>query len=79
MLVGGRYAFNRGVDVSINWPGRIAVFPVMSAVFFALCGLEDFAAVLLYIGLALAWLATGMYIQFARRQLAQSAAPSSSP
>jgi len=79
MLVGGRYAINRGVEVSINWPGRIAVFPVMSAIFFALCGLEGFAEILLYIGLVLAWAATWLYIRSARAQLARTAAPSSSP
>ena len=79
MLVGGRYAVNRGVEVSINWPGRIAVFPVMSAVFFALCGLETFAEILLYLGLALSWAATWLYIQRARAELAGRPAPSSSP
>jgi cardiolipin synthase len=79
MLVGGRYAVNRGVEVSINWPGRLAVFPVMSAVFFALCGLEGFAEILLYIGLALSWAATWLYIQRARAELAGRPAPSSSP
>lgn len=76
MLFGGRYAFNRGVDVVINWPGRIAVGPVMSAIFFAMCGLKTFATVLLVIGLVLAWWATVLYIRHARRQLASRPAPS---
>ena len=75
MLVGGRYALNRGAEMMINWPGRIAVFPVMSAIFFALCGLETFAEILLYIGLVLAWTATWLYIRSARAQLARNAAP----
>jgi cardiolipin synthase len=79
MLVGGRYAMNRGVDVNINWPGRLAVFPVMSAIFFAMCGLETFAEILLYLGLILAWAATWLYIRSARAQLAGRPAPSSSP
>ena len=39
MLFAGRAALRRGVELSINWPGRLAVWPVMSAVFFALVGL----------------------------------------
>jgi cardiolipin synthase len=77
MLVAGRAALRRGVELSINWPGRIAVWPVMSAVFFALVDLETLAKVLLYVGLALTLLATVMYAASARRQLAAEA-PSSS-
>ncbi|MEA2272315.1 MAG: hypothetical protein QOI98_1023 [Solirubrobacteraceae bacterium] len=76
MLVAGRAALRRGVELSINWPGRIAVWPVMSAVFFALVDLETLAKVLLYVGLALTLLATAMYAASARRQLAAEA-PSS--
>lgn len=62
-LLYGQWALRHGIDLVVNWPGRLAVGPVMSAVFFALCGLEDFAAVLLYIGLVLAWWATVLYIR----------------
>ena len=30
MLVLGRYALARGVELRINWPGRLAVAPVMA-------------------------------------------------
>jgi cardiolipin synthase (CMP-forming) len=56
-----RYGLRRGVDLKINWPGRLAVWPVMSAIVFALIGLHVLAEVLLYVGLALALLALAMY------------------
>jgi cardiolipin synthase (CMP-forming) len=62
-LLYGQWALRHGIDLHVNWPGRLAVGPVMSAVFFALCGLETFAAVLLYIGLVLALTATMLYIR----------------
>jgi len=77
MLVVGRYALNRGAKLEINWPGRLSVGPLMSALFFGLCGLDTFAAVLLYIGLVLAFWATWLYGQSASQQIA-AAAPSSS-
>src|SRR6202030_274527 len=54
MLVLGRYGQRRGVELRINWPGRLAVAPVMSSIFAGLVGLERAGEVLLYIGLALA-------------------------
>ena len=59
----GQWALRHGIDLRVNWPGRLAVGPIMSAIFFALCGLEDFAAILLYIGLVLAIWATVLYIR----------------
>ena len=41
MLVLGRYALSRGVELRINWPGRLAVAPVMGSFFFAMVGLRD--------------------------------------
>lgn len=69
MLVGGLMAQRRGVEVKINWPGRAAVWPTMSAIFFALVGLATLAEVLLYIGLALAWYAVVLYIRDGLAQL----------
>jgi hypothetical protein len=42
----------------------------MSAVFFALVDLEKTAEILLYVGLALTLVATAMYVDSARRQVA---------
>ncbi len=54
MLVLSRYALRRGVEIKINWPGRLAVAPTMGAPFFAMAGVHWLALVMLYVGLALA-------------------------
>jgi cardiolipin synthase len=69
MLVIGRYAMTRGVELRINWPGRLAVAPVMGSFFFAMAGLPVVGEVLLYIGLAMALVASAMYGASAVRQL----------
>jgi len=69
MLALGRYGLRRGVELRINWPGRLAVAPVMSAFFFAMVGWRTLAEVLLYVGLALALVATGLYVLDGRRGL----------
>ncbi|HEY5343695.1 MAG TPA: CDP-alcohol phosphatidyltransferase family protein [Solirubrobacteraceae bacterium] len=61
MLALGRYGLSRGVELRINWPGRLAVAPVMGSFFFAMVGLPTVGEVLLYVGLALALIATGLY------------------
>ena len=40
MLVLARYAMSKHVDLKINWLGRWGVWPVFSALFFALCGVD---------------------------------------
>ena len=37
MLVLGRVALQHERDLKINWPGRWAVWPTMSAIFLAIC------------------------------------------
>ncbi|HEV2944776.1 MAG TPA: CDP-alcohol phosphatidyltransferase family protein [Solirubrobacteraceae bacterium] len=69
MLILGRYGQKRGVELRINWPGRLSVAPVMGAFFFAMAGLASFAEVLLYSGLALALAASGLYLRSGVRQL----------
>ena len=66
MLALGRYGLQRGVELRINWPGRLAVAPVMGAFFFAMVGWRTVGEVLLYIGLALALVATGLYVRDGR-------------
>jgi len=61
MLLAGRYGLAHGVELRINWPGRLAVAPVMGSFFFAMAGLGGLAEVLLYVGLALALLASALY------------------
>jgi CDP-diacylglycerol--glycerol-3-phosphate 3-phosphatidyltransferase len=80
MLVAGRAALRRGAQIRINWWGRWSVWPLMSALFFGLCGLTTLAAVLLYLGLFLSLTATVLYARDARAQIsAGSRPPSSSP
>ena len=73
MLAAGPLLVRRGVELKINWPGRLAVFPVMSAIFFGLVGLKDLAAILLYVGLGLTLWATVLYARTAVQQLSTSA------
>jgi hypothetical protein len=56
-----RIGLRRGQDLKINWPGRLAVWPTMSAIVFALIGVLTLAEVLLYVGLALGLAALAMY------------------
>ncbi len=67
MLALGRYGQKHGVELRINWPGRLAVAPTMGSFFFAMVGLRTLGEVLLYIGLALALFATGLYLRDGRR------------
>jgi cardiolipin synthase (CMP-forming) len=63
MLALSRYGLSRGIDVKINWAGRIAVAPTMGAPFFAMAGVHWLALIMLYVGLALALVATALYIR----------------
>jgi cardiolipin synthase (CMP-forming) len=68
MLLISRYGMSRGVEIEINWFGRIGVAPMMGAPFFAMAGVHWLALLMLYVGLALALAATALYV---RRGLAQ--------
>lgn len=63
MVALGRYGLSRGVELRINWPGRISVAPVMGSLFFAMCGLGGLAEALLYAGIALALTASVLYVR----------------
>ena len=69
MVALGRYGLRHGVELRINWPGRISVAPLMGALFFAMTGLSGFAEALLYTGLALALLASALYVRSGLAQL----------
>jgi cardiolipin synthase len=75
MVALARIGLSRGLELRINWPGRLAVAPVMGSLFFAMVGLHTFAEVLLYVGLGLAIAATAMYLRSGLREL--RGAPSS--
>jgi phosphatidylglycerophosphate synthase len=68
MIVLVRWGLRRGIELRINWPGRAGVWPVMSAPFFAMVGLETLAHVCLYLGLALVLVATALYLADGVRQ-----------
>jgi phosphatidylglycerophosphate synthase len=76
-LAAGRYALTRGVELQINWWGRLAVTPVMAAIFAGLVGWTDVGAILITLGVVMALVATIEYTRSARRQLAERA-PSTS-
>jgi cardiolipin synthase len=71
MLAAGQVWLRKELELQINWPGRAAVWPTMSAIFFGLVALFTLAEILLYIGLALSWLATWMYMRSGLGQLAE--------
>jgi CDP-diacylglycerol--glycerol-3-phosphate 3-phosphatidyltransferase len=66
MLVAGQYVIRQGRELKINMVGRWAVWPVMSAIFLAICGVDTVADVLLYLGLVLTLWATALYVRDAR-------------
>ncbi|HEY2571429.1 MAG TPA: CDP-alcohol phosphatidyltransferase family protein [Solirubrobacteraceae bacterium] len=68
MLALGRYGLRHGVELRINWPGRLAVAPVMGSFFFAMVGLGEAGEVMLYVGLALALVATALYLRTGLRE-----------
>ena len=69
MLLAGQYALRHGVTLKINWPGRWAVWPVMSALMMGLVALKTAGTVALVIGLVLTLVATVMYGRDAIREL----------
>lgn len=69
MLAISRYGLRHGLELQINWLGRLGVAPTMGAPFFAMIGLHWVALIMLYCGLALALSAT---VQYVHRGLAQA-------
>jgi cardiolipin synthase len=63
MLAISRYGLRHGVELKVNWPGRLGVAPIMGAPFFAMAGVRWLALVSLYLGLALGLLATVLYVR----------------
>jgi CDP-diacylglycerol--glycerol-3-phosphate 3-phosphatidyltransferase len=58
-----RWGLKHGFDGKVNWLGRAGVWPVMSALFFAMAGLETVGEICLYVGLVLV---LGSAFQYAR-------------
>lgn len=75
MLVAGQLLLRRGVELQINWPGRLGVFPTMASIFFAIVGLGTLGEILLYVGLVFALTATVLYGRDAAAQLRRNSSP----
>jgi cardiolipin synthase len=69
MVALSRYGLSRGVELKINWPGRIGVAPAMAAPGAALLDLHQVALVMLYVGMALGLLASVLYVRDGIRQI----------
>ncbi|MGD9736247.1 MAG: CDP-alcohol phosphatidyltransferase family protein [Solirubrobacterales bacterium] len=63
MLLLGQYGLRHGVDVKINWPGRISVFPIMGGIWLALFAPGWVATALVLWGVVMAIVATCLYAQ----------------
>jgi len=61
MLALAQYGLRHGVQIAVNWPGRLSVFPIMGGIFAALVWAGWVPAALLIVGVALAILATVLY------------------
>jgi cardiolipin synthase len=72
MLVLSRYSLRRGMEIKINWLGRLGVAPMMAAPFLAMADVHWLALVMLYLGLVLALLATSVYVRTGLTQMRQA-------
>lgn len=72
MLALAQYGLRHGVEIRVNWPGRISVFPIMGGIFFAMVFAGWVPAALLIVGVALSIVATVLY---ARDGIGQVRAP----
>ena len=79
MLGLSRYGLRKGLELKINWPGRLGVAPTMGAPFFAMAGVHWLALILLYVGMALSLTATVLYIRSGIRQLRERQQAADSP
>jgi cardiolipin synthase (CMP-forming) len=70
MLGLAQYGLRQGVELKVNWPGRISVFPIMGGIFFALVVDGWVPEALLIVGVALAILATVLYARAGIREVA---------
>jgi CDP-diacylglycerol--glycerol-3-phosphate 3-phosphatidyltransferase len=74
MLVLAQIGLRHGIDLEINWVGRVAVWPVMAGVFLALVTASWVSTALFIAGLVLSILATILYVRVAAATLRHRAA-----
>lgn len=78
MLYLAQYGLRHGVDIEVNWPGRISVFPIMGGIWLALLAPGWVATALLLWGVAMAILATVLYARTGMRAVRRARLQSSS-
>jgi CDP-diacylglycerol--glycerol-3-phosphate 3-phosphatidyltransferase len=64
-----RWGLRHGRDIKVNWLGRLGVWPVLSALFFSMAGLETVGEVCLYVGLVFVLASTALYVREGLRTL----------
>jgi cardiolipin synthase (CMP-forming) len=67
MLFLAQYGLRHGVDIEVNWPGRISVFPIMGGIWLALFAPGWVATALVIWGTVMAIVATVMYARTGMR------------
>lgn len=75
MLYLAQYGLRHGVDIEVNWPGRIAVFPTMGGIWLALFAPGWVATALVIWGTAMAILATVLYARTGMRAVRARPSP----
>jgi CDP-diacylglycerol--glycerol-3-phosphate 3-phosphatidyltransferase len=58
-----RWGLHHDADIKVNWLGRLGVWPILGALFFAMAGLETVGDVMLYVGLAFVLASTAKYVR----------------
>jgi cardiolipin synthase len=71
MLLASQYALRHGVELVINWPGRLGVAPIAGAPFFAMAGVHWLALIMLYVGMALGLVSAALYVRRGLREIAE--------
>jgi cardiolipin synthase len=74
MLILAQQGLRHGVDIEVNWPGRISVFPIMGGIWLALFSPGWVATALVIWGTAMAILATVLYARTGLRTVRARAA-----
>lgn len=69
-LILAQLALRRIGELEINWLGRIAIWPTMAAIFFAMISSSPVWDALLYLGVGLGILGTVAYVRTGLRELA---------
>jgi cardiolipin synthase len=76
MLLLAQYGLRHGVDIEVNWPGRISVFPIMGGIWLALLAPGWVATALVIWGLVMAIVATVLYARAGMRAVRAAQAAS---